>query len=168
MGRKERLVSDEHEIEKIIRGCDHVVLGLQATGAPYLVPLNFGYAPGKVYLHSALKGRKAEILRAAGGSVRASLAFVSKAEILKDGTTACDLSTRYASVLAEGKLEEVTDPDEKLRGLASILEQTGTQNRTIPEGAAKSVMVLCFTINEISGKKNDPERDDSVICPDPN
>ena len=167
MRRKERLVSDEHEIEKIIRDCSHVILGLQASGAPYLVPLNFGYAPGKIYLHSALQGRKAEILRAAGGSVQASLAFVSKAEILEKGTTACDLSTRYASVLAEGRLEEVTDPDEKLRGLASILEQTGIQNRAFPEGAAKAVMVLCFTINEISGKKNVPERDDSAICPDP-
>ena len=52
------------EIEKIL--CEETVgyLGLSKDGIPYVVPLNYAYAAGKLVFHCALSGRKLDYLQA--------------------------------------------------------------------------------------------------------
>jgi nitroimidazol reductase NimA-like FMN-containing flavoprotein (pyridoxamine 5'-phosphate oxidase superfamily) len=52
------------EIEKIL--CEETVgyLGLSKDGIPYVVPLNYAYAAGKIVFHCALSGRKLDYLQA--------------------------------------------------------------------------------------------------------
>ena len=68
MRRKERQVTDMEQICGVINRCKVLRLGLNAPGAPYIVPMNFGCVleggSPVFYLHCAKEGRKVELLRA--------------------------------------------------------------------------------------------------------
>ena len=68
MRRKDRQVTDGAAIDAIIRGCDCLRLAFPVgDGAPYILPLNFGFVrEGEkrvFYFHSAKKGRKLDLAR---------------------------------------------------------------------------------------------------------
>ncbi|WP_302461766.1 pyridoxamine 5'-phosphate oxidase family protein, partial [Parabacteroides johnsonii] len=50
--------TDKELIEETIKKCDICYVGLADTdGTPYVLPMNFGYRDGVIYLHSAQEGR---------------------------------------------------------------------------------------------------------------
>jgi nitroimidazol reductase NimA-like FMN-containing flavoprotein (pyridoxamine 5'-phosphate oxidase superfamily) len=56
------LEKEEH-IEKVIRACRLCYVGMaDENGRPYVLPMNFGYEEGMIYLHSAQEGRSISIL----------------------------------------------------------------------------------------------------------
>jgi nitroimidazol reductase NimA-like FMN-containing flavoprotein (pyridoxamine 5'-phosphate oxidase superfamily) len=67
MRRKDREVAAVEEIRGILESCKTCHLAMVDNGAPYVVPLSFGYeiAGGtlKLFFHSAKEGRKIDILR---------------------------------------------------------------------------------------------------------
>ena len=157
MRRKEREIVDKTALEAVIRDTFYVTVAIPTPDAPYVLPMNFGYEDGTVYLHCARVGKKLDILRAADGKLPASLLFVSKASLLDKGKgIVCGLSARYVSVVATGVLEEVTDSDERLRGLRSVVQQVGVEDRTFTDGDLAAVIVLRITISGMIGKVNDP------------
>ena len=157
MRRKEREITDKTALEAVIRDTFHVTMAMPTSGVPYMLPMNFGYENGIVYLHCARAGKKLDILRAADGRLPVSLLFVSKASLLDKGKgIICGLSARYASVVATGMLEEVTDNDERLRGLRSVVRQVGVEDRPFTDGDLAAVIVLRVTISDMIGKMNDP------------
>ena len=53
-------------IEETIKKCDICYVGLADTdGTPYVLPMNFGYRDGVIYLHSAQEGRSISVLESA-------------------------------------------------------------------------------------------------------
>lgn len=55
--------TDKEQIESIIRQSDVCFVGMADTdGTPYVLPMNFGYKDGVIYLHSAQDGRSISIL----------------------------------------------------------------------------------------------------------
>ncbi len=157
MRRKEREITDKAALEAVIQGAFYTTLAMPEADAPYLVPLNFGYEDGVVYLHCARAGKKLDLLRAANGPLPVSLLFVAKAALLDKGTdSACGFSTRYASVAATGMLEETADDEERLKGLRALSRQAGAPDRPFSAGDMKAVVVLRVVISGMTGKVNDP------------
>ena len=117
MRRKEKQITDIAEIENIIQRCPVCRLGLSDGTEPYVVPVNFGYQRGTLWLHSAREGRKIEILRR---NPRVCLEFDLDFE-LKTGREACSWSARYRSALAFGTATIIDDPALKRRGLDVIM-----------------------------------------------
>jgi len=62
MRRKDKEVPGAKDIEDIIRKATICRLALCEGDRPYIVPLCFGYEDGKLYFHSASRGRKLKIL----------------------------------------------------------------------------------------------------------
>jgi uncharacterized protein len=56
--------ASREEPETILRQERVGYLGLSVDGQPYVVPLNYGYAGGKILFHCALRGKKLDYLRA--------------------------------------------------------------------------------------------------------
>ena len=51
---KTLIITEKEEIEQIIAKCTVCFVGLADTDlTPYVIPMNFGYKEGTVYLHSA-------------------------------------------------------------------------------------------------------------------
>ena len=68
MRRKDREITGRENIEPILKACKTCRVAMIADGAPYVVPLNFGYTWDEsgltLYFHSGLKGKKIDALRA--------------------------------------------------------------------------------------------------------
>ena len=53
------IIEDKQRIESIILHCDVCFVGIvDMEGNPYVVPMNFGYEDGIIYLHSGPEGTK--------------------------------------------------------------------------------------------------------------
>ena len=51
-------ITDPAEIEAIIRKCPYCTVGItDSEGNPYVIPMNFAYRDGIIYLHSGPDGR---------------------------------------------------------------------------------------------------------------
>ena len=56
------IIEDKQRIESIILHCDVCFVGIvDMEGNPYVVPMNFGYEDGIIYLHSGPEGSKVEM-----------------------------------------------------------------------------------------------------------
>lgn len=121
MRRKDREVTDPGEIADIIGRCDACRVGLVDGGEPYVVPMSFGFdfedGAAAFYFHSAGEGRKIGLLKS---SPRVCVELDCGHRLI-GGETACSWSTEYESVVAFGRAEFLTDPDEKLRALARLM-----------------------------------------------
>ena len=63
MRRSEKEITDKLAIEKIINASLVCRLALSDGNQPYIVPLCFGYQDRTLYFHSALEGKKIDILK---------------------------------------------------------------------------------------------------------
>ena len=56
-------ITEPAEIEAIIRKCPYCMVGItDQEGNPYVVPMNFAYRDGVIYLHSGPEGSKVEMV----------------------------------------------------------------------------------------------------------
>ncbi len=150
MRRIENAVTDPVELEKIIRGGSICRLAISAEPVPYLIPLNYGYREGALYFHSALIGRKIDLLRQ-----NPQVAFEISIDLgIVEGEKACDWSARYRSVLGQGRIEFLEEPEEKRRGLDVIMAQYGKGDFSYPEAAVKNTCIYRLVIAEMTGKQS--------------
>lgn len=79
MRRKDRLVTEEGEIRRILDACGIVHLGLYDEGRIYVVPVNYSYTyeGGKLslFFHGATAGLKRELIEKDG---RAGLKWIQE------------------------------------------------------------------------------------------
>jgi nitroimidazol reductase NimA-like FMN-containing flavoprotein (pyridoxamine 5'-phosphate oxidase superfamily) len=146
-------ITDHKEMESLLR---EALVGCLATvepdGSPYITPLHFVFYEGKIYFHSALKGRKVKNIRA---NPRVCFEVHELIKIVQ-GQRACDLSTRYRSVLAFGRARSLPDGDEKVAVLTALAEKYASGQAVEPPTLkrAKGTEVIEITIEEMTGKRN--------------
>ena len=81
--------------------------------------MNFVYAEGNLYLHSAGEGRKIEIL---ARNNRVCFEAETGVELVRS-ERACDFRVRYISVIGTGTASFVTNPAEKSRIFDRFMEK---------------------------------------------
>ena len=117
---------------------------------PYIVPLNYGYANNMIYIHSAIEGRKIEVLKV---NNRVCFEIEYATGIIKKDE-ACKWSAKYRSIIGYGKVEIVTDTDSKKKGLDIIMKKYGYQG--VPEyneGSLGRMLLLQLKIDKITAKQ---------------
>ena len=130
MRRTDREITDREEILQIMQTCTVLHLSMVDGGKPYVVPLNFGLEvqePGgeiALYFHSAAAGRKTEVLQK-----QPEVCFCMESDVQlvapNPNDPACHWTTRYASVIGEGRATKLEDVQQKANGLHAILRQCG-------------------------------------------
>lgn len=152
MRRKDREVCRREDLLAMISQCKVCRLGLWDGEEVYVVPLNFGYEERdgslRLFFHCAREGRKLDILRS-----RPQAAFeMDGNHLLVEGTTPCQYSYSYCSVMGRGLVEIVEEDGEKIHALNRImLHQAGRQAAFTP-AMARAVCVLRLNVKSISGK----------------
>ena len=118
---------------------------------PYVVPMNYGYGDGSLYLHSAPEGRKIEIIKQNG---RACFEVSDSIEIIP-GNAACEFGTRYRSVIGFGNIQIVESIDKKRGALEIIMAHCyAEKDWNFLENMVRRVVVLELRIESMSGKKS--------------
>lgn len=153
MRRKEKEITNIKEINEIIMEADFCNVAMSKNNTPYLIPMNYGFHEPFIYLHSANKGLKIDILRR---NPQVCIGIVRNVKIEKMPDV-CKTSMKYSSVIIFGKAEFLTDKDEKSEALSHIVqhyEQDVSRDKlNFDEYEFNRVTVLKVRIEKITGKK---------------
>jgi len=156
--RSDRQITDLSAISALLEECRTVHLSCNAEGAPYVVPMNYGFAlapDGRLtlYLHCAAEGRKLDLLRR---DARVGFAISALVETVR-ADRPCAWTARYRSLLGTGRVAILTDPEEKRLALEALLHHMGFAGRAdfAPEALA-NVAVLRIDVEEYTCKSNVP------------
>ena len=123
MRLKKREVKDFNKIVDMIDHCEVVRLGIITDTVPYIVPVSFGYDvnEGKItiYFHGAKEGRKYELMKM---NPIVSVEFDS---FLGYKVEDFGYTCQYECVMAQGKVEELTDKEE---AMMKVMQHCGFSN----------------------------------------
>ena len=152
MRRKDREITDINEIEEIIKKAMVCRIGLVDGDEPYIVPVNFGYERNAIYFHSALEGRKIEIIKKNN-----KVCFEMDIDVkLAKAETSCDnvkVGTNYGSVIGVGKAHILKNDEEKVHGLQVLTNHYLKGEFSFSKSSLDSVLVVKIDIQSITGKK---------------
>jgi uncharacterized protein len=146
--RKDKQVTSPEEIEAIIRKASVLRIALHDDPFPYLVPVNFGYADGQLFFHSASQGKKIDLIRRNN-----RVCFESESDFgLIRSDTPCHWSARYASVIGFGRAHLIEDREGKKRGLEIILRHYSVDPLEIPDTSLAPIVVVRIEVESMTGK----------------
>ena len=154
MRRTDREVNDSARIQEILNRCTHCRLGLYDGEEVYIVPMNFGWEETDggctLWFHCAGAGRKLDILRQ---NPKAGFQMDTDFQ-LRPAENPCDFSAGFASIVGTGTVEFVSEPEEKRKGLAAIMNHTAGVRRewAFPDPSVNRVTVLKMGVEKISCK----------------
>ena len=121
------------------------------NGQPYIVPLCFGYAADVLYFHSAMEGKKLDILKK---NNRVCFEFDIDAEI-KIGKTACQWGMKFRSVIGFGRAFFIEDSESKRSALDTIIRQYSSDAFEFPDKTVAKTTVIRVEIESMTGKRAD-------------
>ncbi|UCF89411.1 MAG: pyridoxamine 5'-phosphate oxidase family protein [bacterium] len=150
MRRSEKQIKDIEEIEGILRSAQLCHLSLVDDGKPYVVPMNFGYAEGALYFHSAPEGRKIDIIRK---NPEVCFNIIGRYDLVT-GESACSWTAQFDSVTGTGKAEILIDRAGKEKGLAVLMGQYSREKYDFSVEDLDGVVVIKVQIESLSGKRS--------------
>ena len=149
--RRVKCVISNETTEKILREGDFGVLALSGDNDyPYSVPINYAFADGKIYFHSAKTGHKLDAIRR---NDKASFCVVAQHDVIAE-----EFTTYFVSAIAFGRIKLVEDNNdpEKIRGLELLADKysstASAQRRAMELARLSAVVIPVMTIEHLSGK----------------
>ncbi|WP_298646672.1 pyridoxamine 5'-phosphate oxidase family protein [uncultured Proteiniphilum sp.] len=145
-------VEEEEHIEKVIRACPLCYVGMaDENGRPYVLPMNFGYEKGVVYLHSAQEGYSISILEK---NSQVCITFCTDPGLVwQDEEVACSYRMRADSVICHGRVVFEEDYDEKVNALNIIMCQYSDREFSYSAPAVRNVKIWKVALDEVSAKE---------------
>lgn len=155
MTRRERAITDPHEIRHILDKAKIVHIGLVDNGEPYVVPMNYGYTLEDgvltLYLHGAMRGRKIDAMRA-----NPSVFFSIECDIEPfAGDVACRYGMAYSSLMGSGKAEILTDTEAKKEGLSLFMKSQTGEDFTFSDKMVSVVQVIKIHVDAFTAKRRE-------------
>ena len=150
MRRFKQQLADEESIAVLERNETGILAVIGDEGYPYTVPINYVYANGRIFMHSAMAGHKIDAIRTYD---KASFCVIDADDVVPQ-----DYSTNFRSVVAFGRVHIVEDEDEKLASLRLLGDkynpnQPEALEREIASGFSRLYM-LEFEIEHMTGKQS--------------
>ena len=153
MRKEKREIQSLDEMAELLSRCDTIRIGISDAGAPYIVPVSFGFEKinGKiaVYFHGAKVGKRAELLKKLPRvCVEADLChgFGDSAS----GGYSCD----YESVIGYGTVE-LLDGAEADKGFALLMEHCGRPDYVCTPEVIAITALNRVILDEVTGKRRD-------------
>jgi len=153
MRRSDKEIKDIETIYRILNEADVCRVGFSKADKPYIVPMNFGFDEGCIYLHSSVEGKKMEILKENN-----NLCFEVdlKREIVKSEKP-CNWGMHYMSVMGSGAAELIEERDEKIKALDIIMKKydnEGLNSYEYSESSLKRTAIIKLILTELTGKRS--------------
>ena len=149
MRKADRAITEPELLDALMRQAPTVFLSMQDESGPYVVPLTFGWDGESLWLHSALEGKKADLLKK---NPEVGFAVVAEQELVP-GEPACRWTMRYRSVMGKGVAEFITDPDQKVKGLECLMSKFTSGPYHFDEKALARTLVIQVRVTELTGKQ---------------
>ena len=152
MTKRERQITDEAQIRHILDTAKVLHLGLAVDNEPYVVPMNYGYTmeEGKLvlYMHSALKGKKLDMMRA-----NPKVFFEKDCDLAPfEGEKPCQYGLVYSYVMGRGTASIVEDVEEKIKAMAILMKTQTEKDFEFNERLVSIVAVIRIDVAEYTAK----------------
>jgi nitroimidazol reductase NimA-like FMN-containing flavoprotein (pyridoxamine 5'-phosphate oxidase superfamily) len=151
LGRLE-IKSKEKIIEFLSSQQTGRISSIDENGYPQIIPMNFVFINGVIYMHSHIRGEKLDNIRRnqkVGFEVDKSLEFLPS--YFSDPTDASLADTLYISVVIKGNGSIVSDREEKTTALNGLIKKYQ------PEGGYEPIKPEMDVLNEVEVIKIVPE-----------
>lgn len=150
MRRSDKEITDKKAIEDIISRSKVCKLAMCEKNIPYIVPLCFGFKDNTLYFHSALKGKKIDILKK---NPNVCFEFEILTQVIQSAK-ACKYGMKYRSVIGFGTAGFITNEDLKRQALDVIMNQYADGSFIYEEASLKSVIIIKVEIHSMTGKQS--------------
>ena len=156
MRRLERAVSDGNHVLEIIKSCDCCRVAFSAPDGPYIVPMNFG-------IESSQEGQMALCFNRASSVKKVELmqknpcvgVEMDTGHVLVPGAQACSCSFLYQSVIGKGKIEILSNLEEKKHGLTVLMRHYAPGKEwDFPSAMLERTAVFRLDVTEWSCKEH--------------
>ena len=152
MTKRERQVTNPQQIMKIMDEGKVLHLGLAVDNEPYVVPMNYGYTneDGKlvIYLHSAVRGKKLDMMRA-----NPRVFFEIDCDLQPfEGVLPCQYGMVYSSVMGKGIATIVEDVEEKKKAMSILMKTQTGKDFTFDDRLVSIVAVIRIDVEEYTAK----------------
>jgi len=153
-------IKDRNIIDDILAGTWYGTLALSKENIPYSVPVNFAHQKDAIYFHGSLNGRKAEMISKnpyCSFSVAEPYSMIQSYFSSTEGL-ACPATHFFRSVSIQGKIEIVSEYDEKVLALELLMQKLQSEGKYKPmsdEAYEKTInitQVFKILISDIKGK----------------
>ena len=153
MTKRERQITDPQQILRILDQSKVLRLGLAVDNEPYVVPMNYGYTfreDGKLvlYLHSAVRGKKLDMLRA-----NSKVFFELSCDLQPfEGRVPCQYGLAYSSVMGRGTGTIVEDVEEKKEAMSILMKTQSGKDFSFDDRLVSIVAVIRVDVSEYTAK----------------
>ena len=150
--KREIKITEPEAIARILDTAKVLHMGLAVDNEPYVLPMNYGYTleEGKLvlYLHSAVKGRKLDMIRA---NSKVSFSIDCDRQPF-EGRVPCQYGLVYSSVMGRGKATIVEDVEEKKRAMSILMKTQTGKDFTFEDRLVTIVTVIRIDVSEYTAK----------------
>ncbi|MBI9083306.1 MAG: pyridoxamine 5'-phosphate oxidase family protein [Desulfobacterales bacterium] len=153
MRRKDKEVIDTAAIEAILAEARICRFAMVDGDRPYVVPMCFAHHENALYLHSALKGKKIEVLEK---NPNVCFEVDTLLETIESDAP-CDWSMRYQSVIGFGRAVFVEEEEEKRNALDIIFKRYAGRHGTFTDNKVQATAVIRINIDSMTGKMSGTE-----------
>ena len=152
MTKREFRITDENQIRHILDTAKVLHLGLAVNDEPYVVPMNYGYTmeEGKLvlYMHSALRGKKLDMMRA-----NQKVFFEMDCDLAPfEGEKPCQYGLVYSSVMGRGTARIVEDVEEKIEAMKFLMKTQTGKDFEFNDRLVSIVAVIRIDVEEYTAK----------------
>jgi nitroimidazol reductase NimA-like FMN-containing flavoprotein (pyridoxamine 5'-phosphate oxidase superfamily) len=148
-----KFIEAREQMKELLTGERVGYLGMSADGKPYVIPLTYGYADGKIIFHCALKGSKLDIIRQ-----NANVCFTVSRHFgeMVSHPQGAECHINSDSVICYGKARIIDSLDERCKVLNIFNRCLQPQAREITLEEVKHCHAVEIVIDEMTGRS---ERD---------
>lgn len=142
-------IENPAQIEEIIRKCPYCTVGItDHEGNPYVIPMNFAWQDGIIYLHSGPEGSKVEMVTK---HPQVCINFCEGHELVyMHKQVACSYSMKSRSIVCRGKVRFIEDMDEKYRILDIVMRQYTNDKFGYSEPAVRNVKIWEVKVEDMT------------------
>lgn len=143
---------DKERIEEVISKSDICFVGMVDTdNTPYVIPMNFGYQDGVLYLHSGPEGKAINILNQ---NNQVCITFSIDHELVfQHPKVACSYRMKAKSVICYGKVNFIENLDDKRKVLDIIMRHYSGREFEYSDPAVKNVKIWEIPLDRVSAKE---------------
>ena len=150
--KREVKITDPERIRRILDAGKVLHLGLAVDNEPYVVPMNYGYVleDGRLvlYLHSAVRGKKLDMLRA-----NPKVSFSIDCDRMPfEGRVPCQYGLVYSSVMGRGKATLVEDVEEKKQAMTILMKTQTGKDFSFEDRLVSIVAVIRIDVEDYTAK----------------
>lgn len=143
------VIENKEQVEEVISRCDICYVGItDLEGNPYVIPMNFGYRDGVIYLHSGPTGSSIDML---ARNNHVCITFSVDHEVaFRHVQVACSYHMKAKSVVCRGQVGFIDDMAEKREVLDILMKQYSSRDFTYSDPAVRNVKVWEVPIDQVT------------------